>query len=58
MQVRQFNLVPSTVVMPKHTVECFIFDESGALAVYDDEGDFACEIYVDAIPGLDVYEIH
>lgn len=47
---------PSPLVMPKCHAEAPGIE--GLYVLYDDEGDYAHTVFVDAIPGLDVYEIH
>ena len=48
-----------TIVMPTHLEEgAFNLVEGGHYALMDGDGEFITEIWVDALPGLDVYAQH
>jgi hypothetical protein len=49
-----------TTAMPTHLTEGTFnaFGEGGHYAILDAEGEFITEIWVDAIPGLDMYAQH
>lgn len=46
------------IVMPTHLVEGAFDERGGHFLVHDTDGELACEVWLDAIPGLDVFSMH